>query len=392
MTINTKIQGILKLTSPLHCATTDTWGIDENGYAVQKKTSKNLIGTMQQKILAGDQNRYTIPYFPANDLRGRLRRKAAAIVLDALMATHGKQVPVALYAGLTMGSATTSPENELTVEEASRAAGHLYMGVFGGGTRLLKSRFSVQDAVPIIQSTVEIGMVPAGMGDAAFSKLPTDFEWDAEGGAKTVTPLRDGRKLLDVRHTVRVDDVMRVLRTEEMEKFIEDCASSVTAWQQKNMDNSEARKAAKESGDGEDVKKSSLANIVSVQTIIPGTPLYFRLDMADSLSQAQIGLLAASLVALLNEQALGGWVRAGFGKFDAKDFAITLGGGSLPLIKGEAGKYELADDMAPYLDAMREELAQLTVESLLEFFTNRKPTKEEKKAKKAGEKQQAEAV
>lgn len=389
MTIHTHISGILFLTSPLHCATTDTWGLDNNDRPVHWKTKQNLIGTTQQHILAGDQRRYTIPYFPANDLRGRLRRKAASIVLEALMSSQGTPVPVALYAGLNTGSASANPENDLTVEEATRAAKHVYMGVFGGGTRILKSRFSVQDAVPVLQSTIDIGMVPEGIGAFAEGGLPSDVEYSKDGETSTIVPLRDGKKLMDVRHTVRVDDTMRVLRTEEMEKYIADCASAVTEYQQKIIENRKQRKEEKESAEyGEKTGKIDTDNVVSVQTIIPGTSLYFRLDMVDSLSQAQIGLLASALVDMFNEQALGGWVRAGFGKFDAKEFNLTIGGEPRPFLKGDAGCYELTDEMKPYLDAMRDELSNLTVSDLMEFFNNRKPTKEEKKAAKKAKEQE----
>jgi CRISPR type IV-associated protein Csf2 len=122
--------------------------------------------------------------------------------------------------------------------------------------------------------------------------------------------------------------------------------------------------------------------MVSVQSIIPGTELYFRLDMSDTLTPAQTGLMLTSLVALLNEQALGGWVRTGFGRFKAEHFALTLDGEQVAVIqRGAKGDYELAEALAPYVEAMRSELAALTVPDLLEFFTARKEAKLTKKAK-----------
>lgn len=374
MTIHNNIQGIFKLNSPMHVADTGEYSLNDNGYIVRKTAGmNNVTATMRQNVLA-DGARVEIPYFPANDLRGRLRRKAAALVMEALVA-NGEKVPVDLYAGLCAGAVGGQPESNATIEEIKRASDNVYMGLFGGGTRMLRSRYSAQDAVPIIRATVKAGLVPEGFGPYADKNLPLD--------SGSSTGQSDGYRLTDIRHVIRVDDVTRVLRAEEIEAFVENAAEAVAGWQAGVMQNRSDRKSKDENAS--DTKKSDLANVVSVQSIIPGTELYVRFDTQDGVTDAQRGLLLCALRDLINEQALGGWVRTGFGKFAAEHFTATIDGEEHPVFElNEArGTYKLTSAMDGYVHAMKKELESLNVAGLMEFFTNK--VEKAKKGKKAQE-------
>lgn len=370
MTIHTNIQGVFRLTSPMHVAAAGDFGLNEEGRVVPGKTKQNCLATMHQRILV-DGVFDDIPFFPANDLRGRLRRKAAGIVMDALVAM-GQKIPVDLYAGLSSGAANARPESDLTIEEAMRARRHVYMGLFGGGTRLLRSGYSAQDAIPMVGSTVKAGLVPKDFGDYAHKPIP------ASGGEDSV--FRGDRwKLTDVRHTLRVDDVTRVLRPADLDKYLADAAKEVGEFQAKTMENRKARKEDKEAAqeDKEGVKKSDVGNVVSIQSIIPGVELYARFDMQDHLSDAQIGLFLNALLALVNERALGGWIRAGFGRFEATDFSLTVGGEKMAIFTQlENGEYQLSEALEGYISAMREEISALKVDDLMDFFAPKKADKE----------------
>ena len=382
MTANANIQGILKLTSPLHCAAPGEYGVNDKGYVHPGKMKGEMpcTSTMHQRILA-DGLRDSVPYFPGNDLRGRLRRKAAAIVMEALAANKEK-VPVELYAGLCSGAANAQPENELTIEEAVRGSRHVYMGVFGGGTRLLRSGYSVQDAVPIVRSTLAAGMVPQGFAGYGVEKCIPAASAPQNDDGETVSQA-DGWKLTDVRHILRVDDAMRVLRPAELARFVDRAEETIGAYQQAVLAGRQEKADAEENG-GADVKKKDIGNLVTVQSIIPGVELYFRLDLSDALTPAQIGLVLLSLEALVNEQALGGWCRTGFGKFDATHFRLTVAGEAVDVFtRAENGEYRLAPALNEYVEAMRAEVVQLTVADLVGFFTPRKKPKEAKVSKKS---------
>ncbi len=371
MTQNTKIEGVLTLVSPMHVASVD----GQKG------------ATMTQSIIA-DSFRTDVPYFPANDMRGRLRRKGAAIVMDAF-AAKGNKIPVELYAGLTAGAASGKPSGDMTVEEAGRAGRNVYMGLFGGGLRLHRSRYAPADLLPIINSTVQAGLVPAhfGTSEAAESNLPRHSV--KEKGAEEAKLVNvEGWNLLDWRHIVRVDDVMRVMREDEMKKHIAECESSVALYQQNILGNRKQRgdeKAAGITNDDVRTKKVDLDNIVNIQSIIPGTEMFVHIDLSDTVTKAQIGMAIVALRDLLNEQGLGGWVRTGFGRTKARDFQITIEGESVPLFKiDENGTVGLTESVMDYVGAMREEVSRLTVPEMLAFFVDpEKPAKKDKKIAEA---------
>lgn len=381
MTTHSNIQGIFKLTAPMHVADSIQYSLDDKGYVVRKTNGMaNVIATMRQNILT-DGMRVKIPYFPANDLRGRLRRKAAALVMEAL-AAKGDKVPVELYAGLCAGASGAKPENSVTIEEIKRASEHVYMGLFGGGTRMLRSRFIVSDGVPIMNATVKAGLVPKGFGPYESRALPLSSGSEAvESG--------DGYKLTEVRHIVRVDDVTRVMRSDELRAHVQDAENAVAQWQANVLQNRSDRKNQDEQkAAGEEtasIKKSDLANVVSVQSIIAGTELYVRFDLQDTTTPAQRGLLLCALRDLINEQALGGWIRNGFGKFTAEHFTANLEDKAFApfALDDKTGELKLTDAAGPMLEAMKCELAALTVPSLMEFFTGKQPKEKVKKAKEA---------
>lgn len=346
------IEGIFRLSTPLHCAMPGD----------KEKDATPTTPTMKIYINNGEK-RDTMPYFPGNDLRGRLRRKAAAIVMGAMTSDKSK-LPLELYAGLSFAAIDNQPgTNELTVEEAVRAASNVYMGAFGGGKRLLRSRFSVQDLVPVTQSTLAAGIVPP--------------KWEVlnENLSK---PVDEAWKLCAHLNMTHVDDVMRVLRPEEMERFIENTQDAVAAYQEKNRSNTATRKLEKKEGvsDDERTKKTGVSNMFKIEVIQPGTPMYFRMDFQDGMTDAQIGLMLMSLNELVNEQALGGWTRIGLGKYTIPELMLTRHGERMHVFAERDphgnGAYILNGSLQPLLDKANDEISKLTVDGMLSFFLETK--------------------
>ena len=378
MTVNTKITGLIQLITPMHVASTDVVSLDANNYVISGKNGNPLTGTMKQAI-AVDGFVQHIPYFPSNDLRGRLRRKAAAIILKAFKAKK-ITVPAAIYSGLMCGSASANPENNLSIEEAVRGAKHVYMGVFGGGTRILESGYAPWDMVPILKCLIDIGMIPKH-----FSPSEKDVVHKSvtrNDGETTVIPMPDANRLLDVRHIVRIDDIDRVWDCESLCSYIDGGVSAIIEHQTGVKEENTNRKADKI--EGVEKKKTTLANIVSVQSIIPGTMMYAHIDLADRLSDAQIGLLITALLDLINEQELGGIVRMGFGRFRATDFNLSRAGQQYPLFEQDNdGTYKLTEKTKKFTEAMAAEVDQETLESISLFFTPTALVKVSKKDKPA---------
>jgi hypothetical protein len=353
----------------LHCATVDA-SSDASG-------NENITRTHKQTVITprGSQR---MPYFPANDLRGRLRRKAASLVLDHITATA--KVKVDLYAALMAGAITASPESDLTIEEALRARDNVYMGLFGGGTRLLRSRYCTNDLMPIVQDTIDAGVVPAHFGE---NGTPQGYVGEGVTGPLT------GYHLIESRTSFRIDDVARVINPDEIEKYVADAVASVAEKQSDILSGRAERKADKASAKAGDMKadavatKKDLGNMFALEGIARGTPLHCLIDLQNDVSDAHVGLLLLSLTALVREQALGGWIRAGFGRYSA-DLTLTRNGQTYKIFAD--GQNAADATLTPEVDAAfckpaREAIATLTVESMMEFFTPRVEEKEGKPAK-----------
>ena len=369
MSQQNRIEGLIRLTSALHCASPDT---------SLATPDKNETPTHQQRVVT-NTGIQKIPYFPGNDIRGRLRRKAATLVLDQLVAKD--QISVDLYAGLNAGAISAQPDTaELSVEEALRARDNVYMGLFGGGARLLRSRYRANDLIPVLADTIALGMVPAIYGETS------DANWLPQGYSG---PAR-GFELVETFQALRVDDVMRVMRPDDMLRYIADTSKVVADRQALVIEQRTQRKADKaavKAGDmksGEIAGKRAIENMMSFQAIRAGTPLYFLVDVADDANDAHIGLMLLSLQALVREQALGGWVRAGLGRFNA-DLKLIRNGLSLEIFKAgtNGAQAELSTEVEPYVSAAQAALAKLSADEMMDFFM---PRVKAENAAKAGAK------
>lgn len=361
MTMNNHIEGIFRLRTPLHCASPDD--------SLANKPAETP--TVQMRIVTANGER-RIPFFPGNDLRGRLRRKAAKIVLDHICATA--QVSPQLYAGLCAGAVSAQPESDLSIEEALRAGRNVYMGLFGGGTRLIRSLYSCQDLVPVLRETVDIGMVPAQyVENDGKNFLPSRMTSEGEKAL-------EGWNLVQNRQIIRVDDVLRVTNPEDMQAYIADVVETVSALQNETVGQRQRRKISKAQAEAGQIKqsevekKTDLGNMPSFQYIAAGTPMYFRLDFFDEISDAQVGLMLLALRDLVAEQRLGGWVRAGLGRFGA-ELSLTRDGERMPVFAASPAVEDavLSDAvMGQFVAAAREEIGALTADGLMAFFEPRK--------------------
>lgn len=365
MSVSNRVFGTFTLASPLFCAAPNEDASDR----------KNHTYTMTQPVMTRN-GRQMVPFFPGNDLRGQLRRAMARRVLDAVT-SGGQKVDLGLYTAVMCGGKDTSPEQDLTVEEALRARAHIYMGVCGGGKRLLRSGYVINDLVPVIGATVEAGMVPAFYAELSEQGwLPTK---KTDAGSEALK----GYELTHERQMLRVDDAYRVLDVAGLDKYVENACEVVSLYQigvtearagRKDQKAANAKNvAAGEKGVAETdkIKKSDVGNIYTTQAISPGTRMYFLLDMSDAFTAAQRGLLLQALSDLVNQQSLGGFVRNGWGRYVAELTAVIDGESSALFIRKDDGSYALSGAFDAYIEAMHVELASLTVDGLLSFFESR---------------------
>lgn len=374
MTVTNKIEGILRLTSPLHCASTPGDG-DYSG-------NNNITMTQKRKLLTNSGARY-VPMFPGNDLRGRLRRVAAGIVLDHI--TASSKVSVTLYQGLMGGAVTTKLESDLTIEEAVRARDNVYMGLFGGATRVLPSRYTANDLIPVLQDTVDLKIVPLEfVGDEGVPKGPIAKD--------TVGPLT-GFHLVDTRTSFKLDDVADATRPDELEKYVEDAINKVAQLQGQSLAQAATRKADKAAAKTGDIrsdqisKKQTLSNMFTVESVAAGTKMYCLFDIANDATDAHVGLLLLALEGLVRQQALGGYIRCGFGRYTA-DLTLTRNDQTFQVFTqgANAANARLSDEVREtFVKAALRALEKLTATEMAEFYTPQKKDKKDSAKELASE-------
>lgn len=376
----------LKLTSPLHVSSGENWYVSDDGRLTRSMTEQTVSGTMTTRVFAGGQA-YSVPFFPSNDVRGRLRRKAARYVLDALTARYGANtLDLPTYAGLVSGASDGNPEANPSAEEILRASQHVYMGVFGGGKRMLRSRLVTHDVMPVLRSTIDAGCVPEVFAPEA---LPHRFNHAGEHATRE--PIMYGTDLCDWRWFLRVDDTARMLRPEEIRGAVKDWAKSSVEYQLAISSEEETRRQERRDkvNAGERTTKTGLANMQRYMFVAPGTLMWLEMGW-EPRNDAQTGLILCALRDLINEQKLGGWTRCGFGQVAFDEPGPTLARGDEPEIEQvfvptsqHPYQVRLSDSAERYVEAMRVAFESLDMDEVRSFFLASKPPKKEKEKDKA---------
>lgn len=352
----THIEGIFRLSSPLHCA------------MPVSDDKANRTRTMVQPVVTS-RGITSVPYFPANDVRGRLRRCAADFVIAAL-ARRGETITADLFVAMSSGSPLGVIENVTTIEEIERAREHVYMGLFGGGGRMLRSRFMASDLMPVLGSTIEAGTVPAGYGEEPFGFVPKAW---ANGGKEQVNA--DGRSLIKTFWYTRIDDLMRITRQNSVLAIVADPLESVAAYQARSATTRKAKASAADTDEGDKPPQRADASMIfEIEAIATGTPLYGRFDFAPDTTEAQIGFFLLCLHSLVRKQSLGGKGAGGFGRYVA-DLRLHHAGQTMPVFtQPGAHDAELSNSVKDLVAAGHAGIASFDLAGLRSFF---EPSKSE---------------
>ena len=352
------IRGILRLTSPLHIAAPRKETVDpdtdrllpsgERGIVVVPATKYRLpmfvrgsqatgvdaiedLGSPRGSAFAD------VPVIPANDLRGRLRRCAARKVFDVLLARN-EQISLDAYHGMTCGAVTGSPNGRLTFAEAAQAARHSFLGLFGGGPKMVRSALQVSTGWPILASTIFAGVLSEDL--QAEVPCPMNSEW-----------------LLTQRLFFRrIDDAIR-FTDGHAQTVVRDFGPEVTRW----IESVSAVKKARESGGGKTGKgkarraqanasseeavspavggvedasspppdRLQLQGFNAIEFVVPGTRFFLEFHLEEAqMKSGGLGLFLHALREFVLQQNLGGWTKNGFGRFEFAQATIRQSGPS----------------------------------------------------------------
>jgi CRISPR type IV-associated protein Csf2 len=346
------IDVVLRTTSPWHVAYPDN----------ESKTLKGLSLTQSKKVC-----QKSVPCFLANGLRGRLRRSIAKRILDVMTDVQGP-IPAPVYVGMQTGSSSAQPDKtHLSVEELLRSQKHVYMGLFGGGSRTLPSKYKISDVNPILAHTVE-----AGLFNLPDDYMRTVLDSQLIERNEDSYPLQP-YQLLEKRAFFKVDDIARGVNLDCIVKAVEGAEDGIAQYIESNSDSDKKRKGD-ETGD---TKKTTVANMLSIECISTGTLMHFRVDVDPNLTSAQMGAVLLGLKDIFDTNYLGGWGRIDFGKFevlslmlnlDTFDVNETLEDG---LYIDEDFSFEGASDaVRSFIDESETEIAAVQKDEMISYFTN----------------------
>ena len=311
------VTGFLKTLTPLHIAAPSSLRLD----LMTGQLSRSDIGTIPcntvQKLGVMAMTKATeeqesrpfaadVPVIAANNIAGRIRRRVATEYLNAL-AELGGTVSISTYSAIMCGAATGNPDGvPISYDEYRRAKGHVFLGLLGGGPRMMERRARVHNALAYCSTTAEL---------LDESRIPFDEIY--QGGfaaAKAANFLNMPANQLTQTWTYRRnDDLRELVNIAQASATVSDFTNAFNARQAQIIEEAKAK------GDS----KTSTFTFQSQEFVLPGVafPVVFELD---DVSLEQAGLWFRGFGAFVREERLGGLGRNGFGEFVIRNGRVAV--------------------------------------------------------------------
>lgn len=349
------LKAILKTLTPMHITTAGDHRFDAStGYVEtgsSKGTSKTPCTAIQRMNVIGEN--YPVPVIPANNIAGRLRRHAAELILKAVVAKGGK-VSLQAYSSLMCGAVGSAPDSrDLTYAEYKKSAEHVYLGLFGGGPRMLPRKVRVLNALPLrdgVLSALESQMHPSARSHV--QNFPIAMGWTSR----------------------RNDDLMELINAPLQEKSINNYVEEIQRRQSTILE----EKTKGRSG-------TSTFSFSAIEFVVPGALFNFGFEL-DVANNAQVGLFLMSLDSFVKKERIGGKSVNGFGAFTLKEVILTdeIDNEITDVfVNGRLNQQCAA--VKPYLTAWADAVGDIDVISIEEMMTMPADAPLSKKAKAAKE-------
>lgn len=364
-TIKITLHAFLKTLSPLHIASPGNMRLNTDTMQVVPGDSGGVPCTGVQKLAvyttAGDIAH--VPVIAANNVMGRLRRHAASKVLDVL-AAKGQRVTIQTYSALTCGAVTGKPDGrDVTFDEYRESRAHPYIGLFGGGPRMMRRYVRGFNAVPAMEAT-----------RCMFDRVKhPNLDWEAIG-IKV-----DARKLLGRWIFNRNDDLRDLVNMAQAAASIESFEAQIIERQSLIL----ADRKSNDDGEGKASSRHSTKTFSAFEFVVPGVvfPVSFELDV----SKAQLGLFLLALDSFAKIERLGGHARNGLGQFSLSDVVAQNDEGEV-IASGlfhESRLQQTQEFVADCLAAWAEAAEGINGADLDRLFAPPPAEKADKKGKKA---------
>lgn len=342
-----KITVIVRNETPIHSSSPTKAKINTNGVIHHTEGMPfTRMRTMNVPVQAGEGafSIKPLPCVPSNSMRNLLRRSALDTVFGQLRG-HST-LSVGAYAAACTGSASGNPEGTAaTFDETIRVRQHVFLGLFGGGPRLMQGRLSVDSMYPIIPDATRI------IGEGYEERMISG-------------------RILDVVWIRRVDPIAKPA-IEDIEDLISDGKNAITEWSVKNFEN-QAKSAARRNGEADAESGDSERGLNAFnahEVAIPGIDWLWNIRI-DNPSSAQVGLVLKAISDIAERKMqIGGGHSRDYGKVNIQE--VLIDGQSVWDGSG------FCDGVETYFDALADALDNLSADD----FTNFVKTSEQGEAR-----------
>ncbi|MFK4136681.1 type IV CRISPR-associated protein Csf2 [Pseudomonas luteola] len=344
-----KIEVVLRNLTPVHSSAPgkNTISIDgavntPNGMPFTRMRTMRVPVQTEDGILRTQH----VPCIPSNTMRNALRRSMLNFTVFEQMRGHAT-LEIGAYAAACTGNASGNPEGvAASFDETMSIRNNVFLGLFGGGPRMIEGKLSVGTLFPIIKDTARI--------------IGNGFEERMVGG-----------HILDTVWVRRVDPIERI-STDAPEKLISNGHSAIAEWSIKNMDiKSKASEKRSKTAKGEPSEEPAGNNARGLnafnahEVVIAGIDWLLNVNL-QSPTQAQTGLVLKGLADIQGtKMQIGGGHAKDYGRFQIQD--VTIDGKSV----WSGDSYDF-DAVAPYFDALANDLSDIKAEDFESFV---KPSK-----------------
>lgn len=285
----------------------------------------------------------SLPIVPGNTMRNLLRRTMLREVIEPALQEKQAQLTIGAYTTAYAGSSSGNPDGvPSTFDEIVLMRAHPFLGLFGGGPRMLEGRLMVDSLYPIHQNSERI--------------IGTDYINDSIKGSIT-----------EIVWTRRNDPILQMSSAEDA-AIIEGGVKSANDWITDLLDSSKARKgkASKKeeaSAEGDDDNARGLRAFNAHEVVIGGVKWLWRLNV-DRPTDAQVGMILLALNKLPNQRIAGGHSKD-YGRFVIE--GVTLDGQSVWTPTGISSA-----DTERYFDALAQSLDDMTSTEFEKFAASAK--------------------
>lgn len=361
-----KIEVFITNLTPIFSAAPGSARVDIDGKEILRGGFPAVLARKQAVLTVNEadiRKVEQVPVVPANSMRSLLRRTMLKHVIEPNLKDR-VQLSIGAYAAAYAGNATGNPDGVSgSFDEIHMLRSHPFIGLFGGGPRMLQGRLMVDNLWPMHKHAERI------IGDGHESRLInepiTDLVW-----TRRVDPI-SGLKEKESADLIKGG-------AQAANEWIVEAFNSRIAAEEKSSKTNKAEAGQKE----EDKDPRGLRAFNAHEVVIAGMEWIWRMNI-DNPNKAQVGLMLAALSNMEKERIAGGNSK-NYGEFRID--SITVDGDNV----WKAGSLD-TEKCSTYMDAMAESLDSMTGAEFERFAATAKEiaAKEKEEKEKAKEEKAA---